>query len=86
LTSIIFGEHHREFEFIKELQVIQDKVGEILVRFVPLQENSITNMEVFRERLIKSVKSNSLVVIMEQVKLTQKTIRGKHILLIQNLK
>ncbi len=86
LTSLIFGEHHKAFEYIKELQVIQSDIGVVLVRIIPLNIMTIKQIKGFEDSLLRSVKLDTLELRVEIVKETQKTSRGKHILLIQNYK
>jgi len=85
LTALIFGQHHEEFAMIKEMQIIQNEPGIITVHIVPLKEISGEDIESFKNRLINSVKTNSLVVQIQVVEKIEKTIRGKHKLLIQNI-
>ncbi|MFI1771053.1 hypothetical protein [Thalassobellus citreus] len=84
LTSLIFGEHYKAFEYIKELQVIQSNMGVILIKIVPLNIMTIRQIKDFEDSLLKSVKPNTLELRIVLVKETKKTSRGKHILLIQN--
>ncbi|OUS03481.1 hypothetical protein A9Q86_00790 [Flavobacteriales bacterium 33_180_T64] len=86
LTSLIFGEHHKEFEFIKEIQIIQNKLGEIFVHIVQLKEMSEKEIKGFKKSLQNKVAVNTLDVTIKVVEKIKKTPRGKHILLLQNLK
>lgn len=85
LTAFIFGQHHEEFAMIKEMQIIQNEPGKIHVHMVPLKKISEEDVESLKIRLIKSVKTNSLAVDIQIVESIEKTIRGKHKLLIQNI-
>ncbi|PWK18011.1 phenylacetate--CoA ligase family protein [Xanthomarina spongicola] len=86
LTSIIFGQHYKEFDYIKELQIEQYKKGVIIMSIVPLKTFGNEDMILFKKSLLKTVKENTLTIDMKIVKRTKKTPRGKHILLIQHLK
>jgi len=85
LTAFIFGQHHKEFEKIKELQVTQSKHGEILLKVLPLNEFTGKDKFSFKKNLIKSV-DHKLLVEIEVVKEIEKTHRGKHTLLKQYIK
>jgi phenylacetate-CoA ligase len=85
LTAFIFGQHHKEFDLIKEMQIIQNKKGEITLNIVPLGNFTRNNMEKIKERLENSVVKNSLTINIQIVKNIEKTHRGKHKILIQNL-
>ena len=85
LTALIFGQHHEEFGMIKEMQIIQNEPGGIYLNIVPLKGISKDDIESLKNRLINSVKTNSLVVQIQVVERIEKAIRGKHKLLIQNI-
>lgn len=86
LTSFIFGEHYKQFDYIKELQITQHKKGEIIMSIVPLNKFENKEINQFKKVLIETVKANTLSIEIKLVKQTKKTPRGKHILLIQHLK
>jgi phenylacetate-CoA ligase len=85
LTAFIFGQHHSEFDRIKEIQLIQNEAGHLIVKIVPLNIFSIKDQEKLKQKLISSVKNNLLSIKIELVEKTEKTHRGKHKLLIQNI-
>ena len=60
LTSIIFGQHYKEFEYIKELQIEQHKKGEIVMSIVPLNIFGDQEKSRLKRSLLKSVKENTL--------------------------
>ncbi|MFT6127343.1 MAG: phenylacetate-CoA ligase [Polaribacter sp.] len=86
LTSIIFGQHYKQFEYIKELQIEQHKKGEIEMSIVPLSTFVNENISQLKQSLLRTVKENTLSIEIVIVERTKKTPRGKHILLIQHLK
>ena len=86
LHQLFFGQHYKEFEYIKELQIEQHKKGEIVMSIVPLNIFGDQEKSRLKRSLLKSVKENTLTVDIKIVEETKKTPRGKHILLIQHLK
>jgi phenylacetate-CoA ligase len=86
LTSIIFGQHYKAFEYVKELQIEQHKKGEISISIVPLNTFRDFEKNQLKKALLKTVKEHTLTVDIKIVEETKKTPRGKHILLIQHLK
>lgn len=85
LTSIIFGEHHKEFEYIKEFQIEQFELGSIQLKIVPLEKVKIENFDSLKSKIESSVISGNLVVNILIVERTEKTHRGKNILLKQHV-
>lgn len=85
LTAFIFGQHHEEFSEIKEIQLIQSEPGIAILKIVPLVNFKIQSQERLKKRLLRSVKDGLLDIKIEIVNKTEKTHRGKHRLLIQNL-
>lgn len=86
LTAFIFGQHHAEFSKIKEMQIVQNIPGNIVLRIIPLSDLSKMDIDNLTHRLEKSVNLNMLSVNVEMVEFCEKTHRGKHKLLIQNIK
>lgn len=86
LTSIVFGQHYKEFEFIKELQIEQHKKGELIMSIVPLEGFGDEAIVSLKKSFVSTVKENTLAIDIKIVDKTKKTPRGKHILLIQHLK
>lgn len=85
LTAFIFGQHHVEFEKIKEIQIIQNVKGIIDLHLVPLNDFKVDDIINLKSRLENSVKKNMLCVNIRLVELIEKTHRGKHKILIQNI-
>lgn len=83
LTAFIFGQHYEEFNSIKELQIIQEQVGEIIVK-ISLHKDNRFNRNNFIKKLLDSV-DNKITISLQLVKDIPKTKRGKHIFLIQKL-
>ncbi|MDD2797093.1 MAG: hypothetical protein PHV20_00720 [Bacteroidales bacterium] len=85
LTAFIFGQHHEEFDVIKEMQIIQNEIGKIEIMLVLFDEEINFDFDKFKNRLIKSVTKNNLTITINIVNKIAKTHRGKHKLLVQNL-
>lgn len=85
LTAFIFGQHHEEFSKIREMQLLQNKPGEVLLKVVPLNDFSLEEQNKLKNRLTKSVHNDLLKVDIQIVNNIEKTHRGKHRLLIQNI-
>ena len=85
ITSLFFGEHHFEFEYIREFQIIQDELGIIQILIVPLDWSNIDFVNSFRESLLKCLPKNTLEINIYTKNSIKKTHRGKHVLLIQNI-
>ena len=84
LTAFIFGQHLDEFEVIREIQIEQEKYGNIIVRVVLFNSSKIDSLS-FIKKLKESV-NNKLKIELSIVDVIPKTIRGKHIFLIQKIK
>lgn len=85
LTAFIFGQHHEEFSKIREMQLIQNKPGVVLLNIVPLNDFSFEDQNKLKNRLTKSVNKSLLDIDIQLVNDIEKTHRGKHRLLIQNI-
>lgn len=85
LTSLIFGQHYKQFDYIKELQITQYKKGEILLSIVPIKIFTENEIDQLRNAILRTVKKNTLTINIETVNQTKKTPRGKHIFLIQHI-
>jgi len=85
LTSFIFGQHLRQFELIREMQLEQFEHGKILLRIVPLRTITEQDCRDIAIYLSNSV-SGRLEISVELVDHIEKTVRGKHRFLIQHCK
>jgi len=83
LTAFIFGQHFKEFDLIREMQIEQRELGSIVLRIVPLNTLTEQNKQAIKDFLEASV-SNRLKIQIETVKHIEKTLRGKHRFLIQH--
>ncbi|WP_417359547.1 hypothetical protein [Galbibacter sp.] len=83
LTAFIFGQHFDEFNSIKELQIVQEKMGDILIKIVLQSDNSLDENNFIR-KLIDSV-NNKITISLQLEDEIPKTKRGKHIFLIQKI-
>lgn len=85
LTALIFGQHFKAFLNIKQLQVVQEKVGEIKLRIVKnLRYSSKDEKELYEK--VKSVVNEYLDIYFEYCVEIPRTRAGKHKFLIQKLK
>ncbi len=85
LTAFIFGQHLKEFDRIREMQLEQSQPGKLTLRLVPLQELSEADRHNIADFLDKSV-SGRLQTTVEITSHIEKTWRGKHRFLIQHCK
>ncbi len=85
LTAFIFGQHFEEFSKITELQIQQDRIGEILVRLVQSESFSSLDEQTLEDKMQNSV-SGKIAIEFEYVQQIEKTHRGKHRFLVQNIK
>lgn len=85
LTAFIAGQHHEEFSKIKEMQIVQNVPGSIILKILPLANFLNKDKGSIMQKLINSVKKDSLSIEIQLVKDIEKTHRGKHKLLIQNI-
>lgn len=84
LTAFIFGQHFSQFSLINELQLEQRKIGELFVRIVPNTEISSEHIQALQNKMETSV-GRRLKVSIFLVPRIEKTKRGKHRFLIQNI-
>ncbi|WP_410006574.1 hypothetical protein [Aequorivita nionensis] len=84
LTAFIFGQHFEEFSIISEIQLRQQERGFLNIVIVLKEKNSL-NIKGFIQKLETSVQGE-IVISLEVVKSIPKTLRGKHVFLIQNIK
>lgn len=85
VVGIIFGQHFNAFSKLKEFQIYQDKVNEIILLIV---ENELLTTEDEDEIKIKLSKAtnNQLIVKIKKVNKIERTKRGKYKFLDQRLK
>lgn len=84
LTSIIFSQHFDAFGRIKKLQIIQSEVGKVKVKIVPKDDfNNYDKNEIITK--MRKACDDKLDIIIEEVSGIERTDRGKHKFLIQNL-
>lgn len=83
LTALIFSQHFNSFSSIKEMQIVQKEVGEIIIKIIPETNYSKKN-EVEILSKIKNV-VDDLTIDFEYVDTIPRTNSGKHKFLIQNL-
>ena len=84
LTAFIFGQHFKAFSNIKEMQLVQEKKGEILVNIVKTLNYSDDDEEELRRKMIDSV-DGQLDAQFKYVNEIPRTERGKFKFLIQKL-
>ncbi len=84
LTAFIFGQHLEAFKKIREMQVIQYKVGEIELRIVRNSNFTHKDEENTRRTLSNSV-NNKLTINFSYINAVPKTTRGKNIFFVSKL-
>lgn len=85
LTALIFGQHFNAFSHIKELQLVQEKKGELTFKIVKSDKFSNNDEKEILEK-IKGISHDLIDLDFLYVDSIQKTQRGKHRFLIQNVK
>jgi phenylacetate-CoA ligase len=84
LTAFIFGQHLKEFKKIREMQITQDKIGEIEISIVRSQDFYRDDEESFLKTLLDSV-DNKLKIKIKYVDNLSKTCSGKHVFFISSI-
>ena len=84
LTALIFAQHFEAFSKVKEMQLIQEKEGEITVRIVKTLQYSKNDEQEILTKMQKAV-GNGLDINFEYVNHIPRTERGKYRFLIQKL-
>jgi len=84
LTALIFGQHFHAFSRIKDMQINQDKKGEITMRIVKARGYSDKNEKEIFQR-IQKITDNQMHVQFEYVDEIPRTRMGKRLFLIQKL-
>jgi phenylacetate-CoA ligase len=84
LTALIFGQHFKAFSRIRQMQIIQEKRGEIKIRIVRDSEYTVKDEEEIYNR-IKSIMHEDLDIIFEYCENIPRTKMRKHRFLIQKL-
>lgn len=85
VTAFIFGQHFEEFNKIKEMQILQNEPGRIILKIVPLCSSNTGGFQTLKEKLEGSVNQGLLSIELNMVEIIEKTLRGKHRMLVQNL-
>jgi len=85
VTAFIFGQHFEEFNKIKEMQIVQNEPGRIILKIVPLCVSNIGEFQTLKDKLESSVNRGLLSVELKMVEIIEKTLRGKHKMLVQNI-
>jgi phenylacetate-CoA ligase len=84
LTGLIFGQHWHAFTKIRQIQLVQDEPGKIVVRLVKQPDFDVSDENEIRNKITSCVKTG-LEVSFEYVDLIPPTARGKHIFVKQSL-
>jgi len=85
ITAFIFGQHLKQFNRIREFQIIQNKIGKITI-LVALKDSISDFIESSLIDELKESVNNKLEIEVRIVDQIEKTHRGKHIFLKQNVK
>jgi len=84
LTAFIFAQHFDAFSRVKQMQLLQEKKGKLVVRIIKEGNFSKNDEEEIFQKMMNSV-DNQLDIEFEYVDEIPKTTRGKHRFLIQKL-
>jgi phenylacetate-CoA ligase len=82
LTAFIFGQHLPEFSSIREMQLVQEVCGSLLLRIVRGSDYTADDERALINRLQRSV-SGKIKINCEYIDRIEKTKQGKHRFLIQ---
>lgn len=85
LTAFIFGQHLDAFKKIRELQVVQNKIGEIELKIVKSENYTEEDEDKLLKKLLFSV-DGKIKISVKYVENISKTARGKNIFLVSRLK
>lgn len=84
LTAFFFGQHLEEMETLQELQMVQKTPGKLLIKIVERIHTTQNQKDALADKLEKSV-AGKIHITVETVERIEKTHRGKHIFLIQEI-
>ena len=84
LTALIFAQHFEAFSRVKEMQLVQEREGELVVKIAPTPQYSENDQQEILSKMQKAV-GNSLDINFEYVDHIPRTQRGKYRFLIQKL-
>lgn len=84
LTSIIFAQHFQAFRNIKKMQMVQNEKGKIIINIIKHEGFSLED-ELEIKRTIQEITLHHLDISIEYVDNIERTKRGKHRMLVQNL-
>ena len=84
LTALIFAQHFKAFEKIKNMQLYQQEKGKIIVKIVKDREYTIKDEHEIKTKILKAV-NGQLDIFFEYPNEIPKTKSGKHKFLIQKL-
>ncbi len=85
LTGLIFGQHFHAFSHIKQMQLIQTAIGQLMVRIVPDTDYSQCNDEAEIRDKIHAAVGDRLGLCFDYVNDISRSLSGKHLFLIQEL-
>jgi phenylacetate-CoA ligase len=83
VTAFIFGQHFDEFNKIREIQLLQSDIHNLIVHIVPNEIFSEKDVLQLADKMATSV-NNKISISIEIVEKTKKTESGKHKILIQS--
>jgi len=85
LTALIFAQHFEAFSRVKEMQLVQEKEGEVMVKIVKNSQYSTDDEKEILSKMRRAVGSNGLDVGFSYVDHIPRTKSGKYRFLIQKL-
>lgn len=84
LTALIFAQHFKAFGKIKNMQLYQDRMGEVIVKIIPANEFSKEDSNEIIKKMENAV-NGKIKVKVKLVDKIQRTSSGKYRFLIQKL-
>jgi len=85
LTALIFAQHFDSFSRLKEMQIVQEKKGEIIINIIKADDFSNNDKNEISERIQKAVGEKELKISFRFVEKIPRTKNGKMRFLIQKL-
>lgn len=79
LTALIFGRHHKLFDYCSSIQINQSKAGEATIMFVPREKLTVSGAELFDSSNL------NLMLEFKEIEKPVKTVSGKTPLLVKEI-
>jgi phenylacetate-CoA ligase len=82
ITGLIFGQHYKCFKYIKQWQIIQNKIGEIDINIIPINSEKKYDYTEIKQKITDCVDVRIDIIIVNDI---QKTISGKTKFVVNNI-